>query len=308
MNGIMTLASKEVKSAFRDHIFLIITGLFVLLSVISVYIGSSTKNAELQAYHDIVQLLKSQGTTNLPSAPLIYPMSVLSNLITYVSMIGSVVAIFLGFETFSGERNNGTLKLIAARPIYRDQIVSGKLLGGALVIGSLLGVIMIFNLVLFILVSGITPNANEIFRLLSFFLIAFLYMMVFYVTTMFVSLKTNDSAFGFMLMMILWLTISFVLPQLADSQRSFAYALSATSQTVTQVPSDTIISKMIEFFSPAAQFQIIGKDLLQVIPETAGISLGGLLLKQIGGLIEILVPGLAVLILSYKATQKEDVI
>lgn len=308
MNGIMTLASKEVKSAFRDHIFLIITGLFVLLSVISVYIGSSTKNAELQAYHDIVQLLKSQGTTNLPSAPLIYPMSVLSNLITYVSMIGSVVAIFLGFETFSGERNNGTLKLIAARPIYRDQIVSGKLLGGALVIGSLLGVIMIFNLVLFILVSGITPNANEIFRLLSFFLIAFLYMMVFYVTTMFVSLKTNDSAFGFMLMMILWLTISFVLPQLADSQRSFAYALSATSQTVTQVPSDTIISKMIEFFSPAAQFQIIGKNLLQVIPETAGISLGGLLLKQIGGLIEILVPGLAVLILSYKATQKEDVI
>lgn len=308
MNGIMTLASKEVKSAFRDHIFLIITGLFVLLSVISVYIGSSTKNAELQAYHDIVQLLKSQGTTNLPSAPLIYPMSVLSNLITYVSMIGSVVAIFLGFETFSGERNNGTLKLIAARPIYRDQIVSGKLLGGALVIGSLLGVIMIFNLVLFILVSGITPNANEIFRLLSFFLIAFLYMMVFYVTTMFVSLKTNDSAFGFMLMMILWLTISFVLPQLADSQRSFAYALSATSQTVTQVPSDTVISKMIEFFSPAAQFQIIGKNLLQVIPETAGISLGGLLLKQIGGLIEILVPGLAVLILSYKATQKEDVI
>lgn len=308
MNSIMILALKEVKSAFRDHIFLIITALFVLLSVISVYIGSSTKNAELQAYHDIVQLLKSQGATNLPSAPLIYPLSVLSNLITYVSMIGSVVAIFLGFETFSGERNNGTLKLIAARPIYRDQIVSGKFFGGAIVIGSLLGVIMIFNLVLFVLVSGITPNVSEIFRLLSFFLIAFLYMMVFYAITMFVSLKTNDSAFGFMLMMILWLTFSFVLPQLADSQRSFAYALSATSQTVTQVPSDTVVSKMIEFFSPAAQFQNIGKNLLQVIPETAGISLGGLLLKQIGALIEILVPGLAVLILAYKATQKEDVI
>lgn len=308
MNSIMILALKEVKSAFRDHIFLIITALFVLLSVISVYIGSSTKNAELQAYHDIVQLLKSQGETNLPSAPLIYPLSVLSNLITYVSMIGSVVAIFLGFETFSGERNNGTLKLIAARPIYRDQIVSGKFFGGAIVIGSLLGVIMIFNLVLFVLVSGITPNVSEIFRLLSFFLIAFLYMMVFYAITMFVSLKTNDSAFGFMLMMILWLTFSFVLPQLADSQRSFAYALSATSQTVTQVPSDTVVSKMIEFFSPAAQFQNIGKNLLQVIPETAGINLGGLLLKQIGALIEILVPGLAVLILSYKATQKEDVI
>lgn len=308
MNGIMTLARKEVKTAFRDHIFLIVTGLFVLLSVISVYIGSSTKNAELQAYRDIVQMLKSQGATSLPSPPVFYTLSVLKNIISYVSMIGAVVAIFLGFESFSGERNNGTLKLIAARPVYRDQIVTGKLLGGGMVIGILLGVILIFNLVLFVIVSGMTPGINEIARLMSFFLIAFTYMMVFYTATMYVSLKTNDSAFGFMLMMLIWLTISFVLPQLAESQRSFAYALNAAAQTVTQVPSDTVVSKMIELFSPAAQFQNIGKDLLQVIPETSNIGLGEVLLKQIGAIIEILIPGLAVLLLSYKAAQKEEVI
>ena len=308
MNGIITIARKEVKTAFRDNIFLIVTGLFVLLSIISVYIGSSTKNAELQAYQDIVQLLKSQGATSLPSPPEIYPLSVLSNIVNYVSMIGAVVAIFLGFESFSGERNNGTLKLIAARPVYRDQIVTGKLLGGGMVIGVLLGIILVFNLVLFVVASGMTPGINEIIRLLSFFVLAFVYMMVFYTATMYVSLKTNDSAFGFMLMMIIWLTISFVLPQLAESQRSFAYALNATAQTVTQVPSDTVVSKMIELFSPTAQFQNIGKDLLQVIPETSNIGLGEVLLKQMGAIIEVLIPGLAVLILSYKAAQKEEVI
>ncbi|MCR6545147.1 ABC transporter permease [Dehalobacterium formicoaceticum] len=308
MNGIMTLARKEVKTAFRDYIFLIVTGLFVLLSVISVYIGSSTKNAELQAYQDIVQLLKSQGATSLPVPPAIYPLSVLSNIVSYVSMIGAVVAIFLGFESFSGERNNGTLKLIAVRPVYRDQIVTGKLLGGGMVIGVLLGIILIFNLVLFVFVSGLTPGINEIIRLLSFFLLAFVYMMVFYTATMYVSIRTNDSAFGFMLMMIIWVTISFLLPQLADSQRSFAYALNATAQTVTQVPSDTVVSKMIELFSPAAQFRSIGKDLLQVIPETSNIGLVELLLKQTGAIIEILMPGLAMLLLSYKAAQKEEVI
>ncbi|PKM90784.1 MAG: hypothetical protein CVU87_01035 [Firmicutes bacterium HGW-Firmicutes-12] len=308
MNGIMTLARKEVKTAFRDNIFLIIIGLFVLLSVISVYIGSSTKNAELQAYQDILHLLKSQGATSLPSPPAIYPLSVLSNIVSYVSMIGAVVAIFLGFESFSGERNNGTLKLIAARPVYRDQIVTGKLLGGGMVIGVLLGIILIFNLALFVLVSGMTPGINEIIRLLSFFLIAFIYMMGFYAATMYVSIKTNDSAFGFMLMMIIWLTISFVLPQLAESQRTFAYALNATAQTVTQVSSDTVASKMTELFSPAAQFQNIGKDLLQMIPETSNIGLGEVLLKQIGAIIEILIPGLAVLLLSYKAAQKEEVL
>ncbi|HVI40940.1 MAG TPA: ABC transporter permease subunit [Anaerovoracaceae bacterium] len=308
MNGILTLAGKEVKAAFRDNIFLIITGLFVVLSIISVYIGSSTKNAELQAYQDIVQLLKTQGATSFPPPPELFPLSVLRNIISYVSMIGAVVAIFLGFETFSGERSNGMLKLIAVRPVYRDQIVTGKLLGGGTVIGLLLGIILIFNLSLFVMVSGLTPNINEMLRLLIFFILAFVYMMVFYIATLYVSIKTNDSAFGFMLMMIMWITISFVLPQLADSQRSFAYALNSTAQTVTQVPSDTVVSKTIELFSPAAQFQNIGKDLLQVVPETANAGIAGIMLKQTGAMIEILLPGLALLLLSFKAVQKEEVI
>ncbi len=308
MNGIRTLAGKEVRAAFRDNIFLIITGLFVVLSSISVYIGSSTKNAELQAYQDIVQLLKAQGATSFPSPPEIFPLSVLRNIISYVSMIGAVVAIFLGFETFSGERSNGMLKLIAVRPVYRDQIVTGKLLGGGAVIGLLLGIILIFNLALFVMVSGLTPNINEMIRLLLFFLLAFAYMMAFYIATLYVSIKTNDSGFGFMLMMIIWITISFVLPQLADSQRNFAYALNSTAQTVMQVPSDTVVSKTIELFSPAAQFQNIGKDLLQVVPETANVGIVGIMQKQIGAMIEILLPGLTLLLLSFKAVQREEVI
>lgn len=308
MNRILTLALRDFKAAFRDNIFLIIIGLFVLLSIISVYIGSSTKNAELQAYQDIVQLLKGQGATNLPSPPNIYPLSVLKNIISYVSMIGAVVAIFLGYESFSGERSSGTLKLIATRPVYRDQILTGKLLGGSMVIGILLGIILIFNMILFVLVSGMTPSINEIIRLFVFFIFAFVYMMIFYIATMYVSLKTNDSAFGFMLMMIIWLTISFVVPQLAESQRSFVYALNATAQTVTQVPSDTVVSQAIELFSPAVQFQNIGKALLQVVPESVNISISGLLQKQVGSIIEIFLPGLVLLLLSFKAIQKEEVI
>lgn len=308
MKGILTLAGKEVKTVFKDNIFLIITGLFVVLSVISVYIGSSTKNAEMQAYQDIIQLLKSQGATSFPSPPQIFHLSVLSNIISYVSMIGAVVAIFLGFETFNGERVNGMLKLIAVRPVYRDQIVTGKLLGGGAVIGLLLGVILVFNITLFTVVSGMVPSVSELARLLTFFLLAFIYLMIFYITTMYVSIKTNDSAFGFLLMMIVWITVSFVLPQLADSQRSFAYALSATAQTVTQVPSDTVISKTIELFSPAAQFQNIGKDLLQVVPETANAGIISILLKKAGAILEILIPGIVLLTLSYKAVQKEEVL
>lgn len=308
MKGILTIAQKEVKSAFRDKIFMIIVGLFVVLSVVSVYIGSSTKNALLQAYQDIVNLLKTQGTTTFPAPPVIFPLSILHNIINYVSMIGAVVAIFLGFEAFSGERDNGTLKLIAARPVYRDQIVTGKLLGGGMVIGLLLGVILIFNLALFGLVAGLTPSLNEIGKLILFFIFAFLYMMLFYTATLFVSIKVSDSAYGFMLMMIVWIAASFVLPQMAESQKSFAYALNSTAQTVTQLPTDTATSKIIEGFSPTAHFQNIGEDFMEVIPETAAMSIAGILYRNMMAIVSILLLELALLLVSYRAVRKEGVV
>jgi len=308
LNPIRIIAGKEFKTAFKDKIFIVITVLFLVLSIVSVYIGSSTKNAEMKAYQDIVGILKSQGNTNLPVSPDIYPLSILRNIITYVSMVGAVLAIFLGFDAFSGERENGTIKLLLTKPLYRDQIVTGKLLGAACVIGSLLGITLIVNIVLFGAVSGLIPDIGEISRLAAFMIIAFLYMMSFYIAALFVSIKTTNRAFGFMAMMIVWIFISFVIPQLADTQRNFAYAMNATAQTVTQIPSDTTISKAVELFSPAVQFTNIGKNLLQVIPETADMNLSSLLLRQILPLIYMMAPGAVLLMASYRAVQKEDAI
>ncbi len=308
MTGLWTIAHKEWKTASRDLIFLTIVSLFVILSVLSAYIGSSTKNAEMQAYRTIVQILKSQGASVIPDPPVLYPLSILRNIVTYVGMIGAVVAIFLGFETFSGERGNGTLKLVAVRPVYRDQIVTGKLLGGALVIGVLLSVILVFNMALFSLISGTMPGAREILRLLAFILISFLYMMLFYIASMLVSQKTDDSAFGFMFMMIVWLVVSFVLPQLADSQKSFAYAVNAAAQTITQIPSDTPVSSAIAFFSPAAQFEIIGNDMLQAVPETANTGFLQMMQRHAGSFAEILLPGVLLLLLNFRAAGKEKAV
>ena len=133
-------------------------------------------------------------------------------------------------------------------------------------------------------------------------------MMIFYIATLFVSIKTGDRAFGFLSMMVVWILISFVIPQLADSQRSFAYALNATNQTVTQIPSDTAISKGIEIFSPAVQFQNIGKDLLQGVSETAAMNVLQILLRQALSLLYILVPGVILLFASYRSVQKEEVL
>jgi len=303
---VLTIADKEFRAAFKDKVFLLITALFFVLSIASVYIGSSTKNAEMTAYNNVVDLLKAQGSSNLPVSPDIYPLAILKNIITYVSMIGSVLAIFLGFDAFSGERENGSIKLILTRPVYRDQLITGKLIGGGMVIGLLLIITLIVNILLFTAVSRIFPTANEIGRLVAFIFTAFLYMMVILTITLFISIKTSDRTFGFLTMMIIWLFIGFVIPQLAETQRNFAMSLNSTSQAVTTVATDTVASRIIEYFSPAAQFESIGENLLQTVSDTAGIGVLSVIFKQAISAFCMLAPGIVLLLASYRAVQKEE--
>lgn len=307
MNSIVVFAKKEFKTAYKDKVFLVIVLLFLLMSIASVYIGSTTKSAEMQAYQDIVSMAQSQGGA-IPTAPEIYPLAILSNIIEYVTMIGAVLAIFLGFDAFSGERENGTLRLLLTRPFYRDQIITGKLAGAGMIIGALLSATLVFNLGLFTIATGMIPSLSEILRLAVFMILAFVYMMSFYIATLFVSLKTRDRAFGFLIMMIVWIFISFVIPQLADTQRNFAYALSSVSSTVTQVPTDTAISRAIELFSPAVQFKNISSDLLQVVSSTAFDSVFSIIKKNILAIVTIMLPTVIFLIFSYTSVQKENVL
>jgi ABC-2 type transport system permease protein len=107
-------------------------------------------------------------------------------------------------------------------------------------------------------------------------------------------------------MMIVWIFISFVIPQLADTQRNFAYALSSVSSTVTQVPTDTAISRAIELFSPAVQFKNISSDLLQVVSSTAFASVFSIINKNILAIVTIMLPTVIFLIFSYTSVQKEN--
>lgn len=301
----IALAKKEFATAFKDKVFLVMVFLFLLMSVASVYIGATTKNAELRAYDDIVAIAQAQGGV-IPAAPQIYPLAVLRNIIQYIIMLGAVLAIFLGFDAFGSEKESGTLRLILTRPLTKGAFLTGKLCGAGMIMGSLLTVTFVFNGALFALTTGLFPSAQEILRLLLFVVLAFFYMMAFYTGSLFVSIKAHDRSYGFLIMMIVWIFISFVVPQMADTQRSFAYAISNVSGVITQTPSGTALSSAIEWFSPAVQFLHFGDDLLQVVSETATISVLEVLAKNAPRLVYLLGIGFFLFLLSFAAVEKEE--
>lgn len=276
MNTRSIIARKEWQTITRDKIFILITALFLVMSVASVYIGASTKSMEMRVYDDIVQLAQQQGST-VPDPPQIYPLEILANLVDYIVMIGAVLAIFLGYRSLRAEHESGVWLVLRSRPLTYQDVIAGKLAGAAGIMAALLAATFLFNLLLFVVVAGITPTAGEMARLAVCLGFAFVYMLSFYIGALWVSWKASSGTFAFMVMLIIWIFVSFVIPQLSDTQRNFAYAVSSFSGTVAATATATPVSRVIDLFSPASQFTNLGNALLQADTQRAALGLPALL-------------------------------
>ncbi len=305
MNTRMIIARKEWQTITRDKIFIIITALFLVMSIASVYIGASTKSMEMQVYGDIVQLAQQQGST-VPDPPQIYPLEILANLVDYIVMIGAVLAIFLGYRSLRTEHESGVWLVLRSRPLTYKDVIAGKLVGSAGIMVTLLAATFLFNLLLFIMVSGIMPSAGEIARFAICLGFAFIYMLSFYIGALWVSWKASNGTFAFMAMLIIWIFISFVIPQLSDTQRNFAYAVSSFSGTVAATPTATPASHVIDLFSPALQFTNLGNALLQADTESASLGLPVLLTQLMPTMLYLLGVNMVLhLFLVHSANRKE---
>lgn len=307
MSARAAIAQKEWRIASRDSVLLVMAILFLIMSVASVYIGSSTKSAELKAYEDIVQLAQQQGAAP-PNAPRIFPLEILANIVDYIVMIGAVLAIFLGYNAFHAERVNGTLRILLSHPLTQKDVVAGKLLGAAGIIGVLLAVTFAFNLLLFMLMAKLVPTVEEAARLGLCLMMAFIYMMMFYSAALWVSLKAQEGTYAFLLMMIVWIFVSFVIPQLSDAQRNYAYAISNLSGMVTKMPSETAASHLISLFSPAVQFTDLGNAFLQADADDASLGLGMLLTKQASTILYLLVCDLLLLFVLFHSAKRKEIL
>jgi ABC-2 type transport system permease protein len=272
MKPVFVIAGKQMREAFRNKMFVIIGLLFLGLSILSVYIGSATKRAEIRLYHEIVARLTAQGTTALPQAPEIHTLTILANLIQYVAIVGAILAVVLGYNALTEEKETGGLKLILSRPVYRDTLLTGKLMGNGGIIAALLIVVFVINLSLVAVVGGVLPTIGEVVRLATFVLLALVYMLFFLTLSTLLSVHMKSGAGVFLVSLVIWMTVTFVIPQLAETQMANSTVVNSVTGTTNQIPQDTLVSTAIDFLSPTWHLQTIGNELLEV--SSGSVSLG----------------------------------
>ena len=133
--------------------------------------------------------------------------------IVYIfQLVLGLLAILLASETISGEKEEGTLRLMLTTNVNRAQVLIGKILAGltTLAIPTALGFILLTILLLGI--ENIEVGISEWVRVGLLFALSLLYLLVFYLIGLAISCATHRSATSLIYALFTWALLVIVLP------------------------------------------------------------------------------------------------
>ncbi|MBA5942321.1 MAG: ABC transporter permease, partial [Methanophagales archaeon] len=133
-SGLMNVARKEFSDHLQSKKLLIIFALFFLISAYSLHVGIEDYQRSLERYKDhIVRIEEVEaehgvGTGWMPERPS--PLGAFIWMSMAMPLLGAVLAIAMGFDVVTKEKQQRTLKTLLSHPVYRDEIINGKAIGG----------------------------------------------------------------------------------------------------------------------------------------------------------------------------------
>ena len=122
----------------------------------------------------------------------------------------SALAILFAYNTVSGEREDGTLKLVLSNAIPRDTIVLGKYLGGMLSLFPIVVVSLIAALLVAFSSSDIAFDGNDVAHVVLIFAVSLLYVSTWYLLGLLLSIWTKEATTTLILSMFIWVVLTSV--------------------------------------------------------------------------------------------------
>lgn len=204
--------------------------------------------------------------------------------ITFVSLLGPLFGIALGFDAINSERNNGTLTRLMAQPIPRDAVLIAKFLAALLI-----NVVLFFTLGLLVTafgvwIIGIPPSLEEFLRIISFLIVCIIYVAFWLNLGILFSVLFKQTATSAISAIAIWLFFSVFYGMIVNLISS---ALSAT--TVAEAISNQNLVLNLMRLSPSYLFSESTNVLLSpsvrslgltTVEQTIGAVAGPLPLKQ----------------------------
>lgn len=209
------IARQSVQFVLRERMVALLSAMFVVLVLISAWLGWQATSTVNLIYLDAAAFLKTAGQTVPPNPVLdISPLSLMRNLSVYVSLIGALAAIVIGNRLVVIDRKAGVLPLIGTRPLRRGSYAFGKIIGLICLILGLAGVAAVVSTLTLFLLPALSVTSAQWAQLAGFFGLSALYMMIFGLIGLAAAAAAQSETVGLLIPVTMWLTLTFVFPQL----------------------------------------------------------------------------------------------
>jgi len=129
-----------------------------------------------------------------------------------ISVIMSFAAIVLVYDSISGERESGTLRLSMSNPVPRSTVILGKYLGTMIMLVIPLLVGMLFSMIIIVTSGKVNLAGADWVRILITVLLSLLYLSIFVLLGLFISSSLRSSAASLVLLLLSWTVIVVVIP------------------------------------------------------------------------------------------------
>jgi ABC-2 type transport system permease protein len=215
--GLRVIAAKEFRDHIRSRRFHILLAIFLVIAVVGLIDGSVQYNEQIDDYNEH---LAEVSDDEMVEGYFGWKPSILSaffKMSMLITTVGIVLGCAMGFDLISREKESKSLKILLSHPVYRDEVINGKALGGIAAIALAMAIVLTISFAI-ILIFGIVPNLDESVRILLFGGLSFLLIFSYFAISLFMSTVAKNSSNALIYTLIIFIVLSTLIPSFATNE------------------------------------------------------------------------------------------
>jgi ABC-2 type transport system permease protein len=141
---------------------------------------------------------------------------VLPSFLVFISFLGPLLGISLGFDAINTEQNRGTLSRVLAQPVHRDYLINAKFVAALIVVSVMFFALSFLMFGIGLIAIGIPPTAEEFLRIVIFTLLSVCYVAFWLNLAILFSVQFRQAATAALACIAVWLFFSVFYNMIVD--------------------------------------------------------------------------------------------
>lgn len=207
-NPFWVMVQKEISDHIKSWRFIILLAIIILTCMGSLF----------TAFPNISKSIDKNDTENTFFFLNLFTLSdgTLPPFFVFVSFLGPLLGISLGFDAINSEKNRGTLSRVLAQPVPRDYLLNSKFMAGIIVLSVMFFTLSFLVIGAGLMLLGIPPTVQEFFRIIFYTLISIIYVSFWLNLSILFSVKFKQSATSALAGIAVWLFFTVFYPLIVN--------------------------------------------------------------------------------------------